>query len=153
MPNVTTLINLQTQINYNQDGMAQAYQSILRNIPPDVKAADSLSLYTSNTLTNAAGAVKTTPGKLHGVIVKSMGALGYLVLWNLATGSVTVGTTSSTMAIPFTATTGQITSVPFFASGQGTIPLWSVAISAAVATTVIGAGAVATLPVVWIVYS
>jgi hypothetical protein len=153
MPNVTTLSNLQIQIPFLQDGVAPVYQALLKNIPPDVRASDSLALFTSGTLTNAAVAVKATPGKLHAIAIKSNGALGYLVLWNLAQGGVTVGTTSSTLALPFTATAGHTTTCFFAGSGQGTIPLWSVAITAAVATTVIGAGAVATLPTIYILYS
>lgn len=153
MANVVQLANLKNQIPYYGDGLAQFLEALHRNIPAELKVSDGLSYYQSNLLTTTAVAIKASAGKVYGVFLQSAGALGYLSLWNLGTGSVTVGTTSQTAAFPISATSGQSMAYYMVGSAQGTSPLWNTAITAAVATTVTGSSAVATLPTVIIAYS
>lgn len=152
MANVVTLNNIKYDQPYRSEGFRAWIDAIMRNLPPATVAADAVTLYKANDLTTTAVAIKASAGKLHGIYIESLGALGYLSLWNVAQGSVTVGTTSQTLAIPFTATSGHSTAVYFAGSGNGTAPLWATAITAAVATTVTGSSAVATLPLVYIAY-
>jgi hypothetical protein len=69
-------------------------------------------MYVASDLTTTAVAVKASAGKVHGVFMQSTGALAYLSLWNVAQGSVTVGTTSQDFALGVSATSGQ-TSVAY----------------------------------------
>ncbi len=153
MANVVQLANLKSYIPYQSDGMRQWLDALSRNLPPSLVNSDGLAFYASQALTTTAVAVNASAGYLHGIYLESKGALGYLSLWNVAQGSVTVGTTSQTLALPFTATSGQSTAMYFTGTGNGTAPLWATALTAAVATTVTGSSAVATLPLVIIAYS
>ena len=57
------------------------------------------------------------------------------------------------VALPFSATSGHSTFCHFGGSGNGTAPLWATALTAGVATTTTGTGAVTNLPRVIIAYS
>lgn len=153
MANVVQLNNLKNYIPYQSDGMRQWLDGLTRFMPPSLVNSDGLAFYVSSALTTTAVAVNASGGYLHGIFIQSNGALGYLSLWNVAQGSVTVGTTSQTLALPFTATSGHSTAISFFGTGNGTSPIFNTALTAAVATTVTGNSAVATLPLVIIAYS
>lgn len=152
MANVVQLNNVKNDQAYRSDGFRQFIDGIMRNLTPTAVATDAISIYKAGDLTTTAVAVKASAGKVYGVYVESLGALGYLSLWNVAQGSVTVGTTSQDLVVPFTATSGHSTGMPLFGTGNGTAPLFATAITAAVATTARGNSAVATLPLVYIVY-
>lgn len=153
MSNVVQLANLRSLIPYYSDGMRQWLDALQRNVPPSLLASDGLSYYSSTALTTTAVAINASAGYLHGIFIQSLGALGYLSLWNTAQGSVTVGTTSQHLVLPFTATSGQSTAMWFGGTGNGTAPLFATALTAAIATTATGSSAVATLPFVIIAYS
>ena len=153
MPNAISLANLESYVPYVSDGMRQWTQSLRRNLPPDVIAADSLTLYVSIALTTTAVAIKATPGKVHGVYLQSLGALAFLSLWDVAQGSVTVGTTSQQFAMGVGAASGLSQAAYLVGTGNGTAPNWATAITGAVTTTVTGNSAAATLPLVIVAYS
>lgn len=152
MPNVITLANIKNHEAYRSEGFRAFIDSIKRNLGPTTVSADALTFYISNALTTTAVAIKASAGKVHGVYIESAGAIAYLSLWNVAQGSVTVGTTSQQFAIGTTATSGHSNAAAFFGSGNGTSPLWNTAITGAVATTVTGNSAAASLPLVVVVY-
>ena len=152
MSNVITLNNLRNQIPYLGDGLRQWTDALGRFLPTATISSDALSLYVASDLTTTAVAVKASAGKVHGVFMQSTGAVAYLSLWNVAQGSVTVGTTSQDFALGVGATSG-LTSVAYLVgSANGTAPLWATAITAAISTTARGVAAPANLPIVIIAY-
>lgn len=154
MANVVQLANLKNAIPILGPGYAAFLEGLARNLPPELKVSDGLAYYYSNALTTTAVAIKASAGKVYGVYLQSAGAIAYVSLWNVAQGSVTVGTTSQQFALGVTATSGHDNyALMSGASGNGTSPLWNTAITAAVATTVTGSSAVATLPTVVIAYA
>lgn len=152
MSNVVTLNNLRNYIPYTSDGMQQWVNALGRNLPPGTVAADALSYYVAVDLSATAVAIKASAGKVHGVYLQSTGAIAYLSLWNVAQGSVTVGTTSQDFVIGVSATSGHSNAAYLPGTANGTAPLWATAITAAVATTARGLTAASPLPLVIIAY-
>jgi hypothetical protein len=105
-----------------------------------------LTTFSNTALTSTAVAVKASAGKLHGYILHNpSAATTFIQVWNIAVGSVTVGTTAPTYVIP----------IP---SGASANVSWekgvthSTAITVAATTTATGSTAPATAAVVALFY-
>ena len=152
MPNITTLTDIRTLIPYLPDGVTAALEGLGRWLPPQVKTADSLSLYAASDLTTTAVAVKGSagaPGPLV-IITQSVGTAGFVVIYNIAAASVTVGTSAFIYAHPVSATNNEVTCSSYFGS-VGTIFDTAIAVSAH--TTARGNTAMTNLPKVWVLYA
>ena len=152
MTNIGTLTNIRMQIPYLPDGVLQSLEGLVRWMPPQVKTSDGLSSYVSAALTTTAVAVKATagaPGPLV-IITQSVGTAGFVVIYNIAAASVTVGTSAFIYAHPVSATNNELTCSSYFGS-IGTIFDTAIAVSAH--TTARGNTAMTNLPKVWLLYA
>jgi hypothetical protein len=141
MSNVITLGNLRNQIPYLGDGLRQWTDALGRFLPPGTVASDALSYYIAPDLTTTAVAIKASAGKVHGVFLQSTGAIAYLSLWNVAQGSVTVGTTSQGLRARRLRDLGADQRArTSWARPMAPPPLWATAITAAISTTARGGG-------------
>lgn len=115
---------------------------------PLASSTGGVSTFFSTTMTNSATAVDAAAGSLYGIIVDNPNATKiWLQLFDLATGSVTLGSTTPKLSIP----------IPLQGINQLVLPadarvLFATAITAAITTTNTGSTAVGTLPTVNILY-
>ena len=149
--NVQTLYDLEVQVPYFGHGFENFMRDIKRTAALDEVISDGLLLYQTNVLTTTAVAIKTSAGKVYGVILKSNGTAGGIQLYNVAQGSVTVGTTANDLWIPVAATSGRITAVTL--SGTSLADSWATAITGAATTGSRNNTAMANLPHVWVLYA
>lgn len=151
MSNIQTIYSLEVQRAYQPHGYEDFVHNLRGTAGLDEFASDALTTYQSNALTTTAVAIKASAGSVYGVAVKSNGTAGYVSLWNVAQGAVTVGSTTQDLVIPVSATSGEFTRMNLSGSGTGTI--WNTAITAAAATTARGNTVMTNLPNVWILYA
>jgi hypothetical protein len=120
-------------------GATPAGTNQIGHVVADAATTGGASTFHSVTLTNTATAVDALPGQLYGYIIYNPNAtVCHVQLWDLATGSVTVGTTANKLDIPIPANGGANVSFPFGI-------LFSTAITAAETTTDGGSTACGTL--------
>lgn len=104
--------------------------------------------YFSNAVTNTAAAVKTSGGRLrHLHAANTTAAIAYVQFFNLATASVTVGTTAPKLAYMMPASSN--VTIDFGDKGVE----FDTAITIAVATTATGNTAAGSLPAISILYN
>lgn len=95
MPNIATLTNLKAMQAYSRAAFSDMLRDIERWAGSYEEFSDGLTLSVTGDLAATATAVKASAGKVYAVIVASPGdaALGVFIhLYNIAAGSVTVGT-------------------------------------------------------------
>ena len=151
MTNLATLSQIETLEPYLPEGLAQAIADLRRTAAAAEEFSDGLSIYVSDALTTTAVAVKAAAGKLYMIATQSLGTECFLSVWNVAQGSVTVGTTSQDAVHPVSSVSGELTVSRLY--GNGLADAFDTAITVAVATTARGNSAATNLPKVWLIYA
>lgn len=151
MANVVALGNLKSLMPYLADGVRQALEAVIRFLPPDIQAADSLSLYAADAVHTIVALDATTGSYPVALVAKSNGTACTVKLY--AADDATVGTTDAVLSIGVSGTSGEISSAS--AWGAGFKRLTGVSgsgIGIAAPATDVGTGAVANDPTVWVLY-
>ncbi len=156
MPNVTEIYTLTTQAAYLSEGVRDALEGLLHNLPPALKRSDNIAFYSNNAISTAPIDIDTGAGSRPlAVIVESRGSAGYLRLYN-EDGSASV-TGSDEIAgdiiVPIATTTGEITAISVF--GNSFTAFWGAGLVAATSASKPGANArtvMTNLPRVYMLY-
>jgi len=152
MANVTALANFKNQMAYLPEGVRQVVDSITRFLPPDIVAADSLGLYSFAAIAATKQDVTTTAGARPLAIIilaHAAAAVSYVQLWNVQSGSVTVGV-DAWMTIPVSNTNNEITAVAFF--GQSWKRVWDTGMTIAASSASETSSAPSVPPDVWVLF-
>jgi len=151
MANVTAIANFKNQMAYLPEGVRGAVEAITRFLPPDIVAADSVGLYAFPAIAATKQDVTTTAGArpLAIICLQHGAAVTYVQLWNVQSGSVTVGV-DAWMTIPLGNTNNEVTAVAFF--GQSWKRLWDTGMTIASSSASETSSAPTTPPDVWILY-
>jgi len=151
MANITTLTNIRAQASYLGDGVWPVLDAVLNGLPPGVKNADNLSLYTAAAL-HTIVAVTTTVGAYPlALIAVSQGTACCVHVY--AADDATVGTTDSLFSVLVSGTAGEISTGLYLGSGAYRLGATSGSgIGIAAPATTVGTGAVASDPVVYLLY-
>ena len=156
MANVTEIYTLTTQAAYLSDGVRDALEGLLRNLPPALKRSDNIAFYSNASISTAPIDIDTGAGSRPlAVVVESRGSAGYLRLYN-EDGSASV-TGSDEIAgdiiVPVPSTTGEITAISIFGNGFAT--WWGAGLVAAASASKPGANArtvMTNMPRVYLLY-
>lgn len=153
MANVTTLTNIRAQMPYLGDGVRQALEGLVRNLPPEIKASDTLSLYTAVAV-HTKVEITNDAGRVFAIIAKSNGTACTVKVYADDADDVTVGTTDAVLSVGVSGTSGDISAVAAFGAGLTTLCGVSTAdgLTVAAPATDIGTGAVANDPLVYVLY-
>jgi len=152
MANVTALANFKNQMAYLPEGVRQVVDSVTRFLPPDIVAADSLGLYAFPAIAATKQDVTTTAGARPLAIIilaHAAAAVSYVQLWNVQSGSVTVGV-DAWMTIPVSNTNNEITAVCFF--GQSWKRVWDTGMTIAASSASETSSAPSVPPDVWVLF-
>lgn len=143
MPNVSTMYALECDAQYQPEGVARAAAMLKRYAPWFEMAGDGLTRSVTSALTTTATAVKASAGNLYAIALisgSSAAADAYVQVYNVASGSVSVGTTAPDLVLKVPATE---TAVYLCVPGDDDNNLFDTAISIAATTTHDGSGALA----------
>lgn len=137
MASVTEVGQLKALMSYLPDGVAAALEGVLRFLPQDIKMADDLTLYVSNTDTIAAnGSVSATDGaRPLAAVVVSKGQAGWVTIGNDTTSASHSATDGEDVdiLIPFGTNTDEATAVSFH--GDSYKRFWDAAVGIQVSSS------------------
>lgn len=152
MANATALANFRNQMAYLPEGVRGAVEAVVRFLPPDIVAADSLGFYAFPAISTTKQDVTTTAGARPLAIIilaHAAAAVSYVQLWNVQSGSVTAGV-DAWMTIPCSNTNNEITAVAFF--GQSWKRVWDTGMTICASSASETSAAPSVPPDVWILY-
>lgn len=152
MANATAIANFKNQMAYLPEGVRPVVDSIMRFLPPDIIAADSVGLYAFPAISTTKQDVTTTAGARPLAIIilaHAAAAVSYVQLWNVQSGSVTVGV-DAWLTIPVSNTNNEVTAVAFF--GQSWKRVWDTGMTIAASSASETSAAPSVPPDVWVIY-
>jgi len=155
MSNASTLEQMDAAAQYEPEGVARATRFLKQYAPWFEQQNDGLTRSVTSPLSTTVTAVKASAGNLYAVYIKSGASAtqdAYVQLFNVASGSVTLGTTAPDMVLKVPATEAAVyLAVP----GDDDNNLFDTAISIAATTTHDGNTALnsASQPTVWVLYA
>ncbi len=155
MPNVATMYQMEADAQYVGEGMAKVVHFLKQYAPFFEFVGDGLTRATTSPLSTTVTAIKASAGNLYAVrITSGASALvdAYVQIFNVAAGSVTLGTTAPVMVLPCPFTRTVIYPI---VPGDDDNDLFSTAMSMAATTTLSGSTALATAsqPTVEVLYA
>lgn len=136
MPNVTEIYTLLTQSTYLSDGVKQAVEGLLRDIPPALKLSDNITFYSNASIsTNVVSIDGGAGSRPLAVVCESRGTAGVVMFYNQdGTASVSVTSSDSNLlfTVPVPSTTGEVIALSLH--GPGWASLWSTGLMCRAAT-------------------
>lgn len=156
MPNVTEIFTLATQSVYMSDGVKQAMESLLRDIPPALKLSDNITFYSNASISTSPVDIDTGSGSRPlVVVVESRGSAGYIRLYNEAGSASVTGSDeiAGDIIVPVATTTGEVTALSI--TGNSFAAFWGAGLVIAGSASKPGANArtaMTNLPRVYMLY-
>lgn len=135
MSNVQTMYALECDAQYQPEGVARAVAMLKKYAPWFEMAGDGLTRSVTSALSTTVTAVKASAGNLYALVLISgstAAADAYLQVFNVASGSVTLGTTAPDLVLKVPAAE---TTVYLCVPGDDDNNLFDTAISIAATTT------------------